>query len=185
MAGSPPGWERIALRLKGIPIWIFHGDKDDMAPVNWSRQVFAALKQGDGNVRYTEYPGAGHGGAAKGFAEPGFFDWLFAQKRAAPASLEPVKDPENSVVITRTMLPGTHGTWKGPVQHTLHGAPRIAIDGFRYRLHAPKGAAEAIVAALEGIARGSITGVFEVAGTVVMDDAGYMAINVESLRPAD
>ena len=186
MAGTPPGWEKICLRLKAIPIWIFHGQKDSMASVDWSRAVYAALKQGGGNVRYTEYPGTDHGGAAsRGLAEPGFFDWLFAQKRAAPASLEPVKDPENSVVITKTMLPGTHGTWKGPVQRTLHGAPRIAIDTFRYRLRAPKGAAEAIAATLDGISKGTIKGNFEVTGTVVQDDAGYMAIDVESLKPAE
>ena len=185
MAGTPPGWEKICLRLKGIPIWIFHGEKDDMAPVEASRAVYAALKQEGGNVRYTEYPGAGHGGATKGLAEPGFLDWLFAQKRAAPASLEPVKDPENSVVITKTMLPGTHGTWKGPVQRTLHGAPRIGIEGFRYRLRAPKGADEAIIATLEGISKGTIKGDCEVTGTVVLDDAGYMSIDVESLKPAE
>jgi poly(3-hydroxybutyrate) depolymerase len=186
MAGTPPGWEKICLRLRRVPIWIFHGEKDNMAPVEASRAVYAALKQGGGNVRYTEYPGASHGDAAtKGLAEPGFMEWLFAQKRAAPASLEPVKDPENSVVITKTMLPGTHGTWKGPVQRTLHNAPRIAIDGFRYRLRAPKGAGEAIVATLEGISKGTIKGNYEVTGTVVMDDAGYMSIDVESLKPVE
>jgi len=182
MGGCWPGWEKICLRFKDVPIWIFQGEKDDSMSLDWVRQVVAALQQGGGNVRYTEYPGGGHGSALQGFQEPGFWDWLFAQQRATPADFAEVTDPENSVVVTKTLLVGTHGTWKGPVQRTSHGAPRIAIDTFRYRLHATEGAPAAMVATIDGIGKGTVTGVFEVTGTVFTDDGGYMAINVESLK---
>jgi predicted peptidase len=185
MGGTPRGWETICLRLKDIPIWMFHGERDTGVPVDWSRRIFAALKGAGGDVRYTELPGGDHGSALKGLADPGFLDWLYAQKRAMPASLEPVKDPENSVVITRTMLPGTHGTWKGPVNTTRHAAPRIVIDEFPYRLQAPQSPVAVIVATLEGISKGTIQGIFEVTGTVLTADTGHIAIDVESIKRAE
>ena len=51
---------RHAERLTGIPIWIFHGGADPLAPVKSSRGSFRALKDLGGNVKYTELDGVGH-----------------------------------------------------------------------------------------------------------------------------
>lgn len=40
-----------------------------------------------------------------------------------------------------------------------------------------------MVATIDGIGKGTVTGVFEVTGTIYVDEGGYMAINVESLTP--
>ncbi len=43
------------------PLWIFHGELDDVVPVHLSRNIFnAILKQGGEKVRYTVYPGVKH-----------------------------------------------------------------------------------------------------------------------------
>lgn len=49
-----------ASRLKNIPVWIFHGEKDNTIPIHLSETMLAALQSCGGNVRHTFYPEAGH-----------------------------------------------------------------------------------------------------------------------------
>jgi len=77
---EPDPFASLALRIKDIPMWIFHGDKDETVPVEQSRRLVAALKKAGADVRYTEYPGADHvGGVQKAFAETDMVKWLFKQ----------------------------------------------------------------------------------------------------------
>lgn len=79
---APDPFASLALRIKNIPMWIFHGDKDETVPVEQSRRLVAALKKASADVRYTEYPGADHVGAAqKANAETDMIEWLFKQHR--------------------------------------------------------------------------------------------------------
>lgn len=64
-----------------IPIWAFHGDKDEINDVKYSRMMIAALKKHGGKPNYTEYPGMGHSIIAKAYQQPGLFDWLFLQRK--------------------------------------------------------------------------------------------------------
>jgi predicted peptidase len=66
-----------------IPVWAFHGDQDDVVPVAGSREIVAALKKAGGTPRYSEYAGTGHNSWSPTFEEKEFWDWIFAQKRAA------------------------------------------------------------------------------------------------------
>jgi predicted peptidase len=68
-----------------VPIWLFHGDKDKVVPVQSSRDMVAALKKAGGNPRYTEFKGLKHdlGGAVQ---EKDLLPWLFAQKRGTSRS---------------------------------------------------------------------------------------------------
>ncbi len=68
-----------AARVATMPIWVFHGDADNVVPVIASRQMVAAINRAGGHPRYTEYKGAGHDVWKRAFAEPGLVDWLFAQ----------------------------------------------------------------------------------------------------------
>ena len=71
-------------RIAHLPIWAFHGAKDDVIPVSYSRNMIAGIKQKGGNPKYTEYPNVGHDvwvPVLKEVKEPGLVDWLFAQHR--------------------------------------------------------------------------------------------------------
>lgn len=69
--------------LARLPIWVFHGGADPVVHTGRSQSMVAALKQaGSTVVTYTEYPGVGHDSWDKAFAEPGFFAWMFSQRRA-------------------------------------------------------------------------------------------------------
>lgn len=70
-------------RVARIPHWIFHGDADPIIPVEESREMVQVLRGAGGEVRYTEYPGAGHNSWDRAYREPELLPWLLAQRRAA------------------------------------------------------------------------------------------------------
>lgn len=64
-----------------IPIWAFHGEKDEINKVTYSRMMIGQLKKYGGHPNYTEYPSMGHNIVVKAYQEPGLYEWLFAQKK--------------------------------------------------------------------------------------------------------
>ncbi|MDB6006218.1 MAG: hypothetical protein JWR15_3205, partial [Prosthecobacter sp.] len=70
--------------LKSTPFWVFHGDKDDMVPVERSRAIVAAVKQAGGELmKYTELEGAGHGITGIVYPKTDLHEWLFQQRKLA------------------------------------------------------------------------------------------------------
>ena len=82
VAGAADPFAATAQRLKGVPVWIFHGGEDDVVPPTQSRRMEAALKTaGARDVRYTEFPEANHNSWDATYAYAPMWDWLFAQKK--------------------------------------------------------------------------------------------------------
>jgi predicted peptidase len=75
------GDETQAAKLTRMPIWAFHGAKDDAVNVERSRSMIAAIGKAGGQPKYTEYPDEGHAVWAKAFNEPELLPWVFAQSR--------------------------------------------------------------------------------------------------------
>lgn len=73
--------ESKVLSIIKTPLWVFHGEKDQAVPVDSSRRIVAAIKKAGGNVKYTEYPGAGHNIWLKVVKETELLSWLFAQHK--------------------------------------------------------------------------------------------------------
>jgi predicted peptidase len=61
------------------PAWIFHGEKDNVIPVEESRRMAAELKARGAEVIYTEYPGLDHQIWPRVSKEPNLFEWLFSK----------------------------------------------------------------------------------------------------------
>lgn len=49
-----------AARLKHLPVWAFHGQKDDVVPVEGSLRMIEAIEACGGSVQSTIYPDLGH-----------------------------------------------------------------------------------------------------------------------------
>ncbi len=81
LAGEPNPYATLARRLKGMPIWIFHGAKDDQVPLRDDRLTYAALRSAGGDVRYTEFTDANHNAWDPAYATAELWQWLFAQRR--------------------------------------------------------------------------------------------------------
>jgi predicted peptidase len=71
-----------AASIKNIPIWVFHGDKDNVVMTSRSRDMIAKIKKAGGNPKYTEYPATGHNAWDKAFSEKDMYQWLFSQTNA-------------------------------------------------------------------------------------------------------
>ncbi|MDZ4288307.1 MAG: prolyl oligopeptidase family serine peptidase [Prosthecobacter sp.] len=74
----------MAERIKHLPAWIFHGDADKAVPVENSNKIHDALKKVGAPVKLTIYPGVAHDSWTTTYDNPEFWEWLLAQKRAAP-----------------------------------------------------------------------------------------------------
>ena len=75
------GDSHLAWKIRDVPIWTWHGDKDTVVPYSRSREMVAALWAVDGNIRYTEVPGCGHNSWNHAYASEEALDWLFSQRR--------------------------------------------------------------------------------------------------------
>ena len=75
------GDPKAADKIKDIPTWVFHGDKDTAVKVERSREMVEALKAAGGKPKYTEYPGVGHNSWDAAYGEKELFPWLLEQKK--------------------------------------------------------------------------------------------------------
>jgi predicted peptidase len=83
LAGESDPYATLARRLRHLPMWIFHGAKDDVVPPDDDRRLYAALQSAGADVRYTEFPDANHNSWDAAYATPELWPWLFAQRRNA------------------------------------------------------------------------------------------------------
>jgi len=70
---------KVAL-MANTPLWIFHGDSDDINSVGYSRDIVKSLKKQGANPRYTEYKGVKHDSWTKAYQEAALPVWMFNQK---------------------------------------------------------------------------------------------------------
>jgi len=71
-----------AKRLKDLPIWVFHGAKDDTVPPARSEEMVNALKEaGAKHVKFMLYPDAKHDAWTATYNNPEVWDWLLKQNR--------------------------------------------------------------------------------------------------------
>jgi predicted peptidase len=75
------GDEATASKIAKIPIWVFHGGKDNVVKPSRSRNMIEALKKAGGEPKYTEYPDEGHASWVPAYKDAEMMKWLFAQRR--------------------------------------------------------------------------------------------------------
>lgn len=81
-------------RLRNIPVWVFHGQKDEVVPVDESRHMVEALREEGGEVRYTEYPDTGHNCWDKVYSDPQLISWLLSRNRQSIEKTALESEPE-------------------------------------------------------------------------------------------
>lgn len=69
-----------ASRIKDIPIWVFHGEKDQTIPVSESIDMVNALKEEGAEVKLTLYPDAKHDSWTETFNNDEIYEWLLMHK---------------------------------------------------------------------------------------------------------
>ena len=66
--------------LKDVPVWAFHGAKDEKLPLEVEQQIVDALRDCGGNVEFTIYPDGGHDIDEDVYASQELYDWLLSQQ---------------------------------------------------------------------------------------------------------
>ena len=76
------GGSRImSLRLKDIPIWVFHGAKDPVVPLEESEEMVNAIRKRGGDVKFTIYPDAGHDSWTESYNNQELYDWFLEHRK--------------------------------------------------------------------------------------------------------
>lgn len=82
VTGAADPFTAAAQKLREVPVWIFHGAKDDAVPPAQSRRMYAALQAAQArDAHYTEFPDANHNSWDPAYATPELWTWLFKQHR--------------------------------------------------------------------------------------------------------
>jgi predicted peptidase len=76
--GGDPG--RVG-RIKHLPIWVFHGAKDDIVPFEESESMVKALRRAGNDVRFTVYPDARHDSWTETYNNPRLYEWFLSHRR--------------------------------------------------------------------------------------------------------
>lgn len=70
-----------AERLAQVPVWAFHGSKDDIVHPQESRRMVQAVKEAGGSARLTMYKDVGHNSWAQAYDNPKLYQWMLRHSR--------------------------------------------------------------------------------------------------------
>jgi dienelactone hydrolase len=68
-------------KLRHMPVWCFHGAKDDVVLPAASQKMVDALRKYNSNVKFTLYPDANHNSWEVTYNNDSLYQWLLAQKK--------------------------------------------------------------------------------------------------------
>lgn len=83
------GEVRHAAGMRDLPLWVFHGAKDEVVLLKRSQEMVDAIKAAGGAPRFTIYPEAGHDAWTETYANPDIYTWLLTHARRPAASPAP------------------------------------------------------------------------------------------------
>ena len=70
----------MALTLKDVPVWAFHGAKDRVVPLKESEEMVKAIKARGGDAKLTVYPDAGHDSWTATYNNQDLYDWFLTHR---------------------------------------------------------------------------------------------------------
>ena len=71
----------LAKNIGTLPIWAFHGEGDQVVPVERSREMVHAIEAAKGNAKLTVYPGVDHDSYTRTYANPKLYEWFLKHNR--------------------------------------------------------------------------------------------------------
>ncbi|MBO9152118.1 dienelactone hydrolase family protein [Chitinophaga sp. GCM10012297] len=70
-----------AWKMRYLPVWCFHGAKDNVVPITASQRMITALKPFRSEVKFTVYPEAGHDSWTETYNNDSLYTWLLSHSR--------------------------------------------------------------------------------------------------------
>jgi predicted peptidase len=71
----------MADKLKDMPVWAFHGAKDNVVPLRESEDMVNAVKAHGGDAKLTVYPEAGHDSWTETYNNQQLYDWFLQHQK--------------------------------------------------------------------------------------------------------
>jgi len=71
----------MADKLKDVPVWAFHGAKDNVVPLKESEEMVNAVKNRGGDAKLTVYPEAGHDSWTETYNNPQLYEWFLQHRK--------------------------------------------------------------------------------------------------------
>jgi len=71
------------LNLKVLPIWLFHGDKDEVIPLEKSESIYKVLKPVNKNIKLTVYKGVDHNSWDRAYDDNELYKWMLSYKETS------------------------------------------------------------------------------------------------------
>ena len=71
----------LSSKLRNVPVWAFHGAKDNLVPLEESEQMVEAIKKAGGQAKLTVYPDAGHDSWTATYENPELYEWFLKHKK--------------------------------------------------------------------------------------------------------
>ena len=71
------------LNLKDLPIWLFHGDKDEVIPLENSQSIYKILKPVNKNIKLTVYKGVDHNSWDRAYDDNELYKWMLSHKETS------------------------------------------------------------------------------------------------------
>jgi predicted esterase len=126
-----------AWKLRHVPIWCFHGAKDDVVPPAASERMVVAAKRYNPSVKYTLYPDANHNSWDTTYNNDGLYQWMLAQTKfqykETPVSEQQLKQYEGRYVSTNkdtVLVVVEHGGLVGKTGKQSHPLKAAGNDLF-------------------------------------------------------
>jgi predicted peptidase len=66
--------------LRRVPIWAFHGARDEVVPLSESDKMVKAVRRAGGDVRLTVYPDVAHDSWKRAYANPEVYKWMLSHR---------------------------------------------------------------------------------------------------------
>lgn len=70
-----------APRLRHLPTWAFHGERDEVVPARSTQQMVEALRAQEAPVKFTLYPELEHDSWTLTYENPELYEWMLGQRR--------------------------------------------------------------------------------------------------------
>ena len=64
-----------------VPVWVFHGAKDNVVPIERSQVLVDAFKKKEIDVKFTIYPDAGHDSWTETYDNAELYEWMLSHSR--------------------------------------------------------------------------------------------------------
>lgn len=134
--GALDAWQAALASLRGVPVWVAHGDADDIVPIEFGHRVESVMQAVGADVRCVWMPGVGHDSWTATYRDtPQFWSWLFAQQCNAVA----------------TTPPGEASAWAGRYVGGRGSGAELSAEGDRLRVRwQPSGVTDLLLPAQAG-----------------------------------